>query len=84
MVARLRRNDLFFAGDEGDFVRPDAGDDAAIDLARQKAQRQPDDAGAVCQHPVDRKVRLAGVGRPEHRRDGTGALLPELERVLHA
>ncbi len=31
--------DLFFAGDEGDFVGADAGNDLVIDLAREQAQR---------------------------------------------
>ena len=47
-------------------------DTAVIDLARQKAQRQTDDAGAMHQHPFDGIVGFAGVGRPEDRRDPCG------------
>ena len=38
-----------------------------------QAQRQADHAGAEREHPLDRIVRLAGVGRPQHRRYRPGA-----------
>jgi len=42
---------------------------AVVDLAREQAQRQADHAGAVGKHPLDRKVRLAGVGGAENSPD---------------
>ena len=41
-------------------------DHLVVDLARQQTQRQADHAGRVRQHPLDRQMGLAGVGRPEH------------------
>ncbi len=72
---RIFRNDLLFAGDQGDFARAPQADDAVIDLARQKPQRQADHAGLVGQHPFDGKKGLAGVGGPQDGGDfgGEGA-----------
>ena len=39
-----------------------------IDLARQQPQRQADDAALMRHHALDGEMRLAGVGRTEHRR----------------
>ncbi len=58
---------LFFAGNERDRIGSGAIDDLVVDLARQKPQRQPDHAGRMREHPLDREMGLAGVGRPEHR-----------------
>ena len=66
---RLRRLDLLFAGDQRDGIRPDAVDDLVVDLARQQPQRQADHAGGMRQHALDREMRLAGIGRPEHGGD---------------
>ena len=65
--ARAVRLDLLFAGDERDRLRPDALDALVVDLARKQAQRQPDHAARMREHPLDREMRLAGVGRTEHR-----------------
>ena len=64
-VARIRRLDFFFAGDERD---PSAPPDRnlIIDLAREQAQRQPDQAGGMRQHALDGEMGLTGIGRPEH------------------
>jgi hypothetical protein len=73
-VARLRRLDLFLAGDQRHQIDADPVDDLVVDLARQQAQRQADDAGGMRHNPLDRKVGLAGVGRPQHRGDaGAGS-----------
>ena len=40
--------------------------DAAINLAREQAQRQADHARLVRHHALDREMRLAGIGGPEH------------------
>ncbi len=54
-------DDAFLAGDQRHHGWTARLDDAVIDLARQKAQRQPDDASAMAQHPRDGLMRLAGV-----------------------
>ena len=64
---RILRNDLFFAGDQRDFVRSAQLHDAVVHFARQKAQRQSDHAGLVRQHAFDGEKGLAGVGRPQDR-----------------
>ena len=71
-VARLVGLDLLLAGDQRDMLGADALDDLVVDLARQQAQRQADDAGAVAEHALDGEMRLAGVGRPENRGDAAG------------
>ena len=68
-VARVLRLDLLLAGDERDAVCARAIRDLVVDLARQQPQRQADHAGGMPQHPLDRQMRLAGVGRPEHGGD---------------
>ena len=65
-IARGRRLDALLAGDQRDRGGAGLGGDAVVDLARQQAQRKADQAAAVGQHPLDREVGLAGVGRPEH------------------
>jgi hypothetical protein len=65
-VARGSRLDPLLAGDQRDRGRPLLGHDPVVDLARQQAQREADQAAAMRQHPLDREVGLAGVGRPEH------------------
>jgi hypothetical protein len=71
--ARVRRLDLLFAGDERDVLGPDAVDALVVDLARQEPQRQPDHAGRMREHPLDREMGLAGVGRAKHRGDACAA-----------
>jgi hypothetical protein len=66
-VARRGRLDPFLAGDQGDGAGPPLCHDPVVDLARQEAQRETDQATPVPQHPLDREVGLAGVGRPEDR-----------------
>ena len=67
--SRIGRDDLFLAGDQ----RHPAGtldrDDALIDLAREQAQRKADHPARVAAQPLDREVRLAGIGRAQHRGD---------------
>ena len=59
---------------------PGAIDDLVVDLARQKTQRQADHARGMREHPFDRKMGLAGVGRTEHRGDA-GAGSPSVGEV---
>jgi hypothetical protein len=68
-VARVRRLELFFAGDERDRSHARALRDPVVDLARKQPQRQPDDARGMAEHALDGKMGLAGVGRPEHGGD---------------
>ena len=71
---RLRRLDLFLAGDQRDGIHARAIDDLVVDLARQQPQRQADHAGGMRKHPLDREMGLAGIGGPEHRGDaGAGS-----------
>ena len=67
-VFRAGRHDLLLAGDQRHLVRADLLADAGIDLARQKPERQADDAALVRHHALDGEMRLAGVGRTEDRR----------------
>ena len=64
--ARARRRDLLLARHQRHVAGADPGRDPMIDLARQKPERQADDAGLVRDHPLDRVMRLAGIRRPEH------------------
>jgi len=72
--------DLFLAGDQRDRIRACAIGDLVVDLARQQTQRQADHAGGMRQHPLDREMGLAGVGRPEHGGNGL-SLEPVLGRT---
>ena len=73
-VGRPRRHDPLLAGDERHHRGAAQRDDAVVDLAGEQAQRQADHAAAVREHPLDRVVGLAGVGRPEDRGDAGGAV----------
>ena len=70
---RIRRLDLFLAGDQRYRVSADPLDAAAVDFARQKPQRQTDDAGRMREHPLDGEMGLARIGRPEHGCDAGAA-----------
>ena len=70
---RIRRLDLFLAGDQRHRVGADPLDAAAVDLAGQKPQRQADDAGRMREHPLDGEMGLARIGRPEHGSDAGAA-----------
>ncbi len=64
-ILRPGRDDLFLAGDQGDRAGSAGLDDAVVNLPRQQAQRQADHAGLVAQHPLDREMGLASVGRAQ-------------------
>ena len=83
-IARPVGLDLLLAGHEGDVVGAGLLDHALVDLARQKPQRQTDHAAVVPEHAVDRVVRLAGVGRPEHGGDAASAQLRGKGTAKHA
>jgi hypothetical protein len=71
--ARIGWLDLLLAGDEGNRVRADLVDDLLVDLAREQAERQPDHAGRMGDHALDREMRLAGIGRSQDRGDADTA-----------
>ncbi len=71
--AWIERLDLLLTGDERDVVRAHSLHTFVIDLACEQPQRQPDDPGRMRQHPLDREMGLAGVGRSEHRSDACAA-----------
>ena len=66
-ITRLGRLDALFAGDERDRARAFQRHHLVVVLARQQTQGKAHHAGAVRQHPLDRHVGLAGVGRPQDR-----------------
>ena len=70
---RAGRRDLLLAGHQRHVADADPRRDAMIDLAREKPERQPDDAGLVRNHPLDRVVRLSRIGRAEHGGNVTAA-----------
>src|SRR6185312_4148387 len=65
-IARIGRLDLLLAGDQRDGILARARGDLVVDLACEQPQRQTDDAGGMREHALDREMRFAGVGRPEH------------------
>ena len=72
-VTRPARLDLLFAGDKGDSLGSDLLDDPVVDLASEQPQRQTDDPGRMRQHPLDREMRLAGVGWTKDCGNGAGS-----------
>jgi hypothetical protein len=73
-VLRPVGNDPLLAGNERHDRRTANGDDPVIDLARKKSEGKPDDARSMREHPLDRVMGLAGVGRAEDRDDAACAL----------
>ena len=66
--ARFRRDDLLFAGDQGNRTNALAGNHAVIVLAGQQAEGEADYAGRVAR-TLNREMGLAGVGGAEHGPD---------------
>jgi len=76
ILGALRR-DLFLACDQRRRRLPLSLDHPVIDLPRQQPERQPDHAGGVTEHPLDREVGFAGIGGTQNtleHRFGPGAL----------
>jgi hypothetical protein len=71
-IARGCRDALLLPRDQRDLPLAHARRDAVVDLAREQAQRQPHYPRVVFEHPLDRAVGLAGVGRPQECDDGLG------------
>ena len=66
-IGRVRRQDLFFAGDQRNRACAPQLDDPVVILAGEQPQREPDHAAAMAEHPLDGEMGLAGIGRPEDR-----------------
>ncbi len=64
--ARARRHDPLLAGDERDFAQPLQPHHPVIHLAREQPQREADHAARMRDQPLDREMRLAGIGGAEH------------------
>jgi hypothetical protein len=67
--AGTRWQDFLFAGQQPDLFGPLQRHDPVINLARQQSQREAHHAARMPAHPLDREMRLAGVGRAEHSSD---------------
>ncbi len=81
-IERAGRDDLLFPGDQRHRPRALELDDAVVILARQEAQRKTDHPTLMAEHALDRKMRLAGIGRPQNRQDaGTGRQHAHGERI---
>ena len=65
-IARRRRTDAFFAGQQRGIGVALRGHHPVVHFARQQAQRQADHARAVREHSLDRIVGLAGIGGAEN------------------
>ena len=65
-VLRARRHDAFFARDQRHDRGPAQFDNPVIHLARKQAQRQADDTGAMCEHPLDCIGGFTCVGRAQN------------------
>ncbi len=65
-IGRARRHDPFFARHQRHNAGATHRDDPVIDLPRQQPQRQADDARAMGQHPLNRVVCLARIGRAKN------------------
>ncbi|HEV2265489.1 MAG TPA: hypothetical protein VGR79_13280 [Stellaceae bacterium] len=68
-IARIRRDDLFLAGDQRDSARALEPHHAVVIFASQQTQRKTDHAGLMTEHTFDGEMSLAGIGRAEHGPD---------------
>ena len=66
-IGRVRRQDLLLAGDQRNRARAAQLHHPIVILQRQEPQREPDHAGLVIEHALDREMGFAGIGRPEDR-----------------
>ena len=57
--------------------------DPLIDLPGEQTQRQADHAALVAEHALDRQMRLAGIGGPEHGGDAARAQLRKKGATSH-
>ena len=64
--ARIGRDDLLLAGDQGDVAGALLRHHAVVVLAGEQAERETDDARGMCQHALDGEMGLAGVRRAEN------------------
>jgi hypothetical protein len=66
---RVGRHDAFLARDQRHGRAALDRRDALVILAREQAQREADHPRGMAEHPLDRQMGLAGIGRPENGRD---------------
>ena len=62
--ARSRRHDFLFAGDQSNRSAALQRHDPVVVLTRQQSQWETNHAAGVTEHPINRQIRLAGVGGP--------------------
>ena len=67
IIPRFGGDNSLFAGQQRHRALPAQLHQLFIDLARQKPQRQADDAGLMAKHALDSIMGFSGVGRAKHR-----------------
>ncbi len=65
-IPGMRRDDFFFAGDEGYIAGAHEAHHPVVIFARQEPQRESDHPARMPKHPFDRKIGLAGIGGAKH------------------
>ena len=65
-IAGVGRDDALLAGEQRHLIRALDARHALVHLPRQQPQRKAHEAARMTAHALDRQMRLAGVGRPEH------------------
>ena len=65
-ILRLGRDDFFLAGDQGNIAFALHRHHAIIIFTRQQPQRKADTARGMGEHPLNREVGLAGIGRAKN------------------
>ena len=67
--------DFFLTGDEGHSLGAHLGHHTIVNLARQQAQRQADDAAGIFQHPLNGEMGFAGIGGAKYGKNAFGAFM---------
>ena len=83
-VARRGRLDPLLPGDQRDRRLALDRAHSVVHLARQQPQREADRAARMAAHPLDREMRLAGIGRPQNRLDRRFAHCPKVAAAVGA
>ena len=71
-IARIGRLNPFFASDQRNRSVTLNRADPVIHFARQQPQRKADHPAGMAAHPLNREMRLAGIGRAKNRLNGAG------------
>ena len=80
-IARIFRLNAFLASDQRNRLFALDGDDAIVNLARQKPQREAHRAARVAAHPLYGEVSLAGVGGAKDSLDRRRGHAPHVARL---